>query len=412
MSSLVASDEGWSAWAGVARTVAFAVFAILPLSGIAASAGGAVFWLLALFGLALLCAGRGSLKWSDPRSRWLLLAIGLPVALNAASVLYFGLAGRHFSWSPFIGAGLILLAVERSGISIKPLVAGAAIACFTLLFVTTLAVVGYGHERPSLTMNALLYGKIAVFSMVVVAWGIGEESNRQWRTLWYLSLPAGLAALLLTGYRGGWVVLPVVLLALWLNRRRSQIRTSKITQALSAGLVLAMVVAILAFNSTVLERVHKIANEVQSYQRGVIDNSSIGSRIAMWKAATQMVREHPVFGVGAHEYHAHLKRFQAQGDYPRDAKLYRHAHNTYLNIAAEYGLIGLAVMLAALAALLKLCLSLPPGLKSLALLMTVSWMLMALSNDVFAHQNLMRVMSLGFAVCLGVGMRQFQMSRP
>jgi O-antigen ligase len=202
------------------------------------------------------------------------------------------------------------------------------------------------------------------------------------------------------------VVLPLVLLALWLNRGRNPIRTPKLTQALAASLVLVMVMAILAVNSTVLERVHKISNEVQLYQRGVIENSSIGSRIAMWKAASQMVREHPIFGVGAHQFYPELKRLQDQGDYPRDAKLYRHAHNTYLNVAAEYGLIGLSVMLVALAALLKLCLSMPPGLKSLALLIMASWMLMALSNDVFAHQNLMRVMSLGFAVCIGVGLRQ------
>lgn len=408
MSSLVASDDGWSARTGIARTVALAVFAVLPLSGAAASAGGTAFWCLALLGLGLLCAGRSTLKWSDPAVRWLLLAIGLPVALNAASVLYFGLLARQFSWSPFIGAALILLAVHYSGVSTKPLIAGAALACFTLLFMTTLAVAGFGHERPSLTMNALLYGKIAAFSMVVVAWGIGEESNRQWRTLWYLSLAAGLAALLLTGYRGGWVVLPLVLLALWLNRGRSPIRSPKLTQVLSAGLVLAMVMTIFAVNSTVLERVHKISNEVQLYQRGVIDNSSIGSRMAMWKAASQVFRENPVFGVGTHEFQSQLKRLQDQGDYPRDAKLYRHAHNTYLNIAAEYGLIGLAVMLVALAALLKLCLGLPRGLKSLALLMMASWMLMALSNDLFAHQSLMRVMSLGFAVCLGVGLRQLR----
>jgi hypothetical protein len=32
---------------------------------------------------------------------------------------------------------------------------------------------------------------------------------------------------------------------------------------------------------------------------------------------------------------------------------------------------------------------------------------MAMTNDIFAHQNLIRVMSLGFAVCLGAGLREF-----
>lgn len=376
------------------------------MASIYASAGGAAFWVLALIGVGLCISRRSRIELS--RNNWILLLLAglLPVVLNLASVLYFGLLSRQIAWMPFLGAMFIVIAVFVSGSTIRPVVLGATLASFVLLFITVLAVAGYGHERPSLTMNALLYGKLAIISMLFTAWGLGEEQHQGLRMLMVVSLLAGLAALLLTGYRGGWLALPLIGLALWLNPR-SPIRASpaKRRRTVFAMIFAITAVAIASANFSAVERVQKLSDELQAYDRGVVNNSSVGSRIAMWKSATRMFSEQPIFGVGAHEYHSRLRQFQIQGVYPTDAKLYRHAHNSYLNIAAEYGLIGLCVMTVALLALIRLCLNLPKRYRHLGLLLLGCWILMGLTNDVLAHQSLIRAMTFGFAVCLGFGLK-------
>ncbi len=388
------------------RTVALALVLFLPLSSVYASAGGAVFWVLALSGVALCFARPVGKRWS--RAIWLLLiaACLLPVLLNLVSVIFHGLPARRISWLPFVGALFIVVAVSESGLSIKPLVLGATLASFVLLFITTLAVVGYGHDRPSLTMNALLYGKVSIVTLLITAWGLGEETDPPKRMVMHLSLLAGFSALLLTGYRGGWLALPLVGLALLLNPRST--RKASVAQTRLTVLAMALLVAAVALvsaNFSAVERAQKLSLELQDYESGVVNNSSVGSRIAMWKSASRMFNAHPVFGVGAHEYHSQLKQMQTQGTYPADAKLYRHAHNTYLNIAAEYGTIGLLLMLIAVLAVVRLCLGLPKRYRQLSLLLLSCWLLMALTNDVFAHQTLLRTLSFGLAVSLAVGLR-------
>lgn len=406
MQSIDASTEAWSTGTGVQRSVALAVFLLLPLASLYSSAGGLAFWALALLGVWQCLSKRGRLGLSQKTWKLLLLAFLLPVLLNLASVLYFGLPARRLSWIPFVGALFIVFAVLDSGISVKPVVMGATLASFVLLFITALALIGYGHERPSLTMNALLYGKLSIVSMLITAWGLGDEKNRKLRALMFLSLLAGLAALMFTGYRGGWLALPLILIALLINPRApANGSLAKMRPKVFAIVLAVLTVTIMSANYSAVERVQKLVSELQAYDQGVVNNSSVGSRIAMWKSAAQMFSERPVFGIGAQEYHLRLQQMQEQGSYPADAKLYRHAHNSFLNIAAEYGSIGLFVMSLALIGLFWLSLTLSNRYRQLCLLLLGCWILMALTNDVFAHQSLLRVMTFGFAVSLGLGLR-------
>ncbi|HKV85640.1 MAG TPA: O-antigen ligase family protein [Ktedonobacterales bacterium] len=65
-------------------------------------------------------------------------------------------------------------------------------------------------------------------------------------------------------------------------------------------------------------------------------------RIAHWVAGLRMFAAHPILGVGAGNYGAAYPRF-ACADWPIPLG---HAHNYYINTAAELGVIGLAAFLA------------------------------------------------------------------
>jgi O-antigen ligase len=62
-------------------------------------------------------------------------------------------------------------------------------------------------------------------------------------------------------------------------------------------------------------------------------------RVAIWQANLDIVREHPVLGLGFGRYRAVAPRYYAR--HPA-ADRRSHAHNNFLQIAAEAGLVGLA----------------------------------------------------------------------
>ncbi|MFQ5944719.1 MAG: O-antigen ligase family protein [Anaerolineae bacterium] len=68
------------------------------------------------------------------------------------------------------------------------------------------------------------------------------------------------------------------------------------------------------------------------------ENFALVDRLAHWQAAVAMVSNNPILGVGIGNYPAAYPQFAVPG-WP-DAL--GHAHNYYLNVAAEAGLLGLA----------------------------------------------------------------------
>jgi O-antigen ligase len=86
----------------------------------------------------------------------------------------------------------------------------------------------------------------------------------------------------------------------------------------------------------------------QVLQSRVADTSNVFFRLNVWAAALGMLTHHPLFGVGFGQFAAHM------GSYVRDLgwipALGRYqtgtiAHNTFLSVAAELGLVGLTLYL-------------------------------------------------------------------
>jgi O-antigen ligase len=72
-------------------------------------------------------------------------------------------------------------------------------------------------------------------------------------------------------------------------------------------------------------------------------NFSVQERLAHWVAGLRMFRAHPILGVGAGNYSAAYARYQVSPDW---FEALGHAHNYYINAAAETGSLGLLAILA------------------------------------------------------------------
>jgi O-antigen ligase len=72
-------------------------------------------------------------------------------------------------------------------------------------------------------------------------------------------------------------------------------------------------------------------------------NFSVQERLAHWVAGLRMFRTHPILGVGAGNYSVAYPRYQVSPDW---FEALGHAHNYYINAAAETGTLGLLAILA------------------------------------------------------------------
>jgi len=100
--------------------------------------------------------------------------------------------------------------------------------------------------------------------------------------------------------------------------------------------------------------------------------ASITDRIGLWSAAWSIALDHPVFGVGWGAFAGRYFDFIAEPGATAPLGLYNNAHNILLHLFAETGLLGLALLLAPLAAWIIAVLRTSPDARQWWLLATLA----------------------------------------
>ena len=187
-----------------------------------------------------------------------------------------------------------------------------------------------------------------------------------WRRLaWAGGAAVVLVAMVMTAGRAGLAALATGLLAMaWIALRRDLdvIDPSALVRTYARRVVRAAVAAVVAVLLTfvVLGTALDVRHEQQtSYLHTWLYTFNLRQppdviakgRIAVWHVALTMIRERPLVGQGVGEARDQFERVRAAlgiDSLPRNAHL--SPHNTYLLVASELGLIGLAAFLLTLAA--------------------------------------------------------------
>jgi len=99
-------------------------------------------------------------------------------------------------------------------------------------------------------------------------------------------------------------------------------------------------------SNSLSNRVYQIVWEISSYFKGAIPNGhSLTMRFEFWRAAVNIIKENPIFGVGVGDVNnAMVERYDIMNS-PLDAWWKLRAHNQYLSIAVASGIIGLLFFL-------------------------------------------------------------------
>ena len=199
--------------------------------------------------------------------------------------------------------------------------------------------------------NAIAYSELLAVSFGAVLIYAGGRISRagQWRYLALLAVLAalGLLALLMTGTRGTLLAMPVlaVLVALALRVRH----------AIWASFLILVVLAGVAF--TFSPAMHKrtvgMVRDVKSLITEEVSGSSVSvstrMRYRLWAASIEMSKDRLLFGYGQGQFNDALKSLRPRPPEARKLYIFDHAHNQFLNILVEGGLVGLLLFVGMLA---------------------------------------------------------------
>ncbi len=343
MQDLVTPDSQLS-WQRVANFCAFAFPAMsVGLSSAGYGAGGALLLLAAL----LACRHWMGLK---ARDAWPLVAAFLFLSLTwlldeLRTGRGWGALDRPVKFVLILpGLWFLMRFPPRqvwlwAGIGAGAIVAGlrALYDCFVLHM-----------ERADGQINAIQFGNLGL--LLAAMSGVGlvmwwpSHRTRLAGLLLALGVPMGTLASLLSQTRGGWLALALALPVLlyigwrWLDRRRF---------GLAMAALLAGAVIVGALGASRLEkRVDEATQEIKLYEDKGVAESSVGQRLAHWKAAWAMGRERPLLGWSQAGYAAEKARMVNAGEAPAFIEPFTHVHNEFLDVFAKRGLLGVVALVA------------------------------------------------------------------
>lgn len=153
-----------------------------------------------------------------------------------------------------------------------------------------------------------------------------------------------LVALVATGTRGAWIAAVLLMVfafvVAFMKGRSEQSRKGR-AGILAAGLVLVVVIGagVLARSDSTRQRVESARAEIARAMEGDF-SSSTGARVSMANQALRAGFEHPAHGLGAGGFRDWMETQTAE---PKDD--HAHAHSSVLQIFAENGIPGVAMLL-------------------------------------------------------------------
>ena len=293
----------------------------------------------------------GPLRWHAVLALPLLL---LAHALGSMAWSHAYLAGveavRWFLFTVLAWLGLNTLARERLPLVAGCTMAGALVASLWAMaqFWGGITWMSQGPPPGSTFYNRNFFAEYAVCALPFGTLLLARAHSLPAAALRALVLGVVVTAILMTGTRGALIALGVQLLVVPLLawRCRGELAWWHWTPGLRAGVAAVLAATVLGLgtiptgNPQILEEGHGATALQRGLQRASAihpGDSSLGIRVLIWRATTDLIRAHPLAGVGAGAWENEIPRYQAE-DSEEEVEYY--AHNEFLQLVAEYGLVG------------------------------------------------------------------------
>ncbi|MEM7561749.1 MAG: O-antigen ligase family protein [Pseudomonadota bacterium] len=261
------------------------------------------------------------------------------------------------------------------------------------------------------TGQAILFSTIVLGATVVVAACLHQYLKKPyWQFICLcLLIGCGIFTLILTGSRGSWIALPVIAMLFVLFYFRTTVWYKK-----WAGILLISVVTpIISYQVPYVKQ--RVDFAVDQTSEIFVDGSgqerkltSIGIRVALWRAAFEIFQNNPVLGVGPGSYRMVMKKYVADNNVEWQLQNYKHAHNQFLNTLMTKGLVGLIALLVMLTShtyiFLRHLKHEHPEIRAMAMggcMIIFSYLILSLTSSPFERK--ITLVFYGFSLCLLIG---------
>lgn len=207
-------------------------------------------------------------------------------------------------------------------------------------------IVGLTRATGHPPLHSIFFGNLALLMALLCLAGLGWAwQQRSTRFCWVALLLSGAMggglASALSGTRGGWLALPLVIWVFYCGYAR---RWRALWRWLALTAAITVMIGVYATpHSGVEKRVDKAVAEVHRYMEGA-SYGSVGARLEMYRGAFWLIYEHPFVGYGHQGYLPAIQRLEAQGVLSPELGNYWHAHNDLLDAWVRRGLPGFLIV--------------------------------------------------------------------
>jgi len=340
-----------SSW--LARLAAVLLFTALALGLVVPKIAGGVFLLLGLVGIIWLEPGLLRQRWQlDGHDRLLSFVASLFVAIWLLAWLIHGLdavgyddVGRILRLLLVVPIYLFLRKVDGlerawwSGLTVGALIAGGYAIWFFLL-----GEPGEWYMRVGGPTNPIYFGGVVLaFSMMLLPRLTDTALHPALRVLVGVAILLGLTASALSGSRGAWLVLPLllVLYLLTLGSRQSPLTRFGIPLAvLAAGAALTLIPGV-----PLGQRMADAWASLSGNIGALSEEDTLAIRWQLWELALDTIGQQHWLGGGPGAFRAALEQAVLDGRLAERYLEFHHPHNQYLSVLLIAGLPGLAALL-------------------------------------------------------------------
>lgn len=198
---------------------------------------------------------------------------------------------------------------------------------------------GYTHVIQFGNLSMLL----GILCLAGMGWAVMQPYRRAWLGLLASGALMGMLGSLMSGSRGGWIGLPLIILVLYRSYGAQLPGRWKVSLALVALGIAALVFFIP--QTGVQERALQAVGDITNYISGHTQDTSLGARFEMWKGAAHLIADKPLLGWGETGYRQGMAQLVEQGIINPVVLEFGHAHNEFIDAFAKRGLVGLTALL-------------------------------------------------------------------
>ncbi len=231
----------------------------------------------------------------------------------------------------------------------KAFLSGIVVAVFVMLGQALYQVKVLNESIAHGAYHKIILGDLAIFYATLIF--IGTLYLARKKRDYLLAVPAVIAGAytsLLSGTRTAWFFVPLIFVFLiWFCRKELN---RKAWKSIGVGLGICILLVGGLQPERLTQGLAQGMDDLKIFQQDPTRETSWGSRLVMWHNSIQIFKGSPVFGTGMGDFRTDSKRLFQEGlSFNNEFALNQsHAHNIYLQLLAEGGLLGLFMFVTAL----------------------------------------------------------------